>query len=58
MLEDDSVTVNKTGAFAKVTSIESEIGITHLNSHPREKSKSLGCLDTPTIPEPPTERLN
>jgi len=49
---------DETGSFIQATSVEPEIGTTHLRSHPREDPKSLGCLDAPNIPEPPTEALD
>lgn len=53
MLEDDGVIANKSGAFAKATSVDPEIGPSRaINSHTRGEPKVLGCSDAPPTAEP------
>ena len=55
-LKDNSVIVAKSGAFAKATSIDPEIGPAYILSlYPREELKTLECGFALTAPEPPTE---
>lgn len=59
MLEDDSVIADESGAFAKATSIDPEIGPAHiLGSDPMEDPKNVDCVAALTAPKPPTEPLN
>ena len=50
---------DETGVSIKATSVEPETETALLlGSHPREEPKTLGCSDTPNIPELPTGPLD
>ena len=59
MLEGDSVIADESANSIKVNSVEPQIGPAHtLNPDTKEASNTLGCLDAPTVPEPPTEPVD
>lgn len=52
MLEDDRVIADDSGTFAEAISVEPDIEATRLSS------KTIGCLDAPTYPNPHVEPLD
>lgn len=61
MLEGESLLADKGagGALIKATGGKPETGAAPLSSsHSRDESKTPGCVDTPTDPDPPTEPLD
>ena len=59
VLEDESPVADNSGALIKATSGEPEIGAAPLlSTHPMEESKTPGCVDAPTDPDPPTDPLD